>query len=431
MNCRFLQTDFYKSSVKANDITPYLMFEGVTPDFNEIEKLESLARGIDNMNVNVYGIHDSDTGKTEYIAVNDFWKVYTFNATNLKTLGDVTAKVPSKKKTPSGSFAFLNFLSSAHPLPEPETKNHLTFLTSVSLVPWIKSTISLIRINSVHKRELIAKWTVDKVPYMHSFSCTKHYAVIFASPFYVNTLKMIKSAKPFESLDWFPAEQTTIYVIKLASGEVTTLHTATMFTMHHVNAFETNDGQIVVDVSSYPGPDFVSDLQVEILLNPAKRNSFDPYALLKRYVIDPTLGDIKLEYFEPSAKVPYSAKIDMPAINEKYRYQKYCYVYGITLKYDNISLSSIAVVKKNLCGEKDKDAAWTLKGHYPVEPWFIASPGATEEDDGVLMVPIIDGYNGTSYLAILDTKTMDIVNKAYLPTVLPYSLHGRFFPDVV
>lgn len=417
--------------MKADDITPYLMFEGVTPDFNEIEKLECLSRGIDNMNVNVYGIKDGSTGKTDYIAVNDFWKVYTFNATNLTTFGPVTAKVPNRDKTPTGSFAFLNFLSSAHPLPESDTSNHVTFLSSVSLLPWEKSTISLVRLKSVHDRELIARWPVEKVPYMHSFSVTKHYAVFFASPFYVNTLKMIKNAKPFLSLDWLPEEKTTVYVVNTTSGEVITLKTDTMFCMHHLNAFEADDGSIVVDVSSYPSPEFVADLQIEILMDVKKRNAFDPHALLKRYVIDVTSGMITLQRFEASIHVPYSVNLDMPVINENYRYKKYCYVYGIVLKHDNISLSSIALVKKNLCGLKDQDASWTVQGHYPVEPWFIPSPNAKDEDDGILMVPVIDGFNSTSYLAILDAKTMHTVNIAYLPTVVPYSLHGRFFTEIV
>ena len=406
------------------------MFEGVVPDFNEADKLICLARGIDNMNVNVYGITDQDTGKTDYIAVNDFWKVYTFNATSLTTFGPVTAKVPSSEKHDTGEFAFLNFLSSAHPLPESDSPSHVTFLSSVSLDPFVKSTISLVRLKSVHDRHLIARWSVDKVPYMHSFSVTKKYAIFFASPFYVNVLKMIKSAKPFASLDWLPDEPTTVYVIEISTGKVTTLKTDTMFCMHHVNAFEADDGLIVVDVSSYPSPEFVSDLQIEILMNRTRRNAFDPHALLKRYVIDMSAGEITLQHFEPSIHVPYSVNLDMPAINENYRYKDYCYVYGIVLKHDNISLSSIALVKKNLCGNTTEDASWKLNGHYPVEPWFVPTPNAKHEDDGILMVPVINGNNATSYIAILDAKTMHMVNWSYLPTILPYSLHGRFFTEI-
>ena len=59
--------------------------------------------------------------------------------------------------------------------------------------------------------------------------------------------------------------------------------------------------------------------------------------------------------------------IDMPTINEKYRFQHYCKVYGIVLKKDNITLSKISIAKKDLCGNIEEDAEWFEEGHYPVE----------------------------------------------------------------
>ena len=412
------------------DIAAYLMFEGVSPPFNEAEKLEALARGIDNMNVNVYKLHDVERNVSEYIALNDFWKVYKFNPSNLSTDGAVTADIPSKN-TPVGKFAFLSFLSSAHPLPEPGTNNHFTFLSSVSLVPWIKSTISLIRINSLSKRQLVAQWNVEKVPYMHSFSVTENYAILFSSPFYVNTIKMIKSAEPFESLDWFPDENTKVYVVNIKTGKVKTLETDNMFCMHFVNAFEDESGKIIVDASSYPNPDFVGSLQIEVLMDPVRRNSFDAHALIKRYVIDVESEEIGLLHFEPSISVPFSVKLDMPVINEDFRYKKYCYIYGLVLKSDEIRLSNISIVKKNICGQPEEDRSWFSEGHYPVEPWFVNHPDSQSEDHGLIMFPVIDGHNASSYLAILDARDMSLVTKAYLPTIVPYNLHGRFFPDVI
>lgn len=425
-----LQSEFYQKSQKENDIAPFLMFEGVTPAFNEIQKLEALSRGLDNLNVNVFTFYNEVMKAMDFVVLSDFWKVYQINPSNLSTIGSVTADVPEGNSS-TGSLAFLSFLSSAHPLPEYGTTNRFTFLSSVSLVPWIKSTISLIRINSTKKRQLVARWKVEKVPYMHSFSVTKHYVVIFASPFYVNTIKMVKTAEPFTSLDWFPDEKTNIYVVKIATGEVTSLQVDNMFCMHFVNAFENPDGKIVVDASTYPNPDFVGSLQMDILMDPVRRNSFDTHALLRRYVIDVDNQAVEVSKFESSVSVPFSIYLDMPVINELYRYRTYCYVYGLVLKTDDVNLSHIALVKKNVCGDPQKDKYWQVEDHYPVEPWFVAFPKADAEDDGYLMVPVIDGHKGMSYLAILDARDMRLVNKAYLPTVVPYNLHGRFFPDVL
>lgn len=424
-----LQSSFYQMSERNMDIASFLMFEGVSPAFSEIQRLEALSRGIDNMNVNVYSVYNKELNGTEYFTLNDFWKVYKFDPFDLSTLGPVTASTPMKERT-VGNLGFLSFLSSAHPLPEKKTSSHFTFLSSVSLVPWMKSTISLIRINSLTDRELVARWNVKKVPYMHSFSVTEHYVVLFSSPFYVNTLKMIKSAEPFESLDWFPEEQTEVIVITIATGEVKRLRTENVFCMHFVNAFESDDGKIIVDASTYPNPDFVGSLQIDVLLDPVRRNNFDAHALLKRYVIDIKTESVGVHNFEHSESVPFSHKLDMPVINENYRHVNYCNIYGIVLKSDETRLSNISIVKKNICGHPDMDKSWHIDGHYPVEPWFVSNPDGTEEDDGYLMVPVIDGPGGRSYLAILDAKDLRLTNKAYLPTIVPYNLHGRFFPDI-
>jgi hypothetical protein len=39
--------------------------------------------------------------------------------------------------------------------------------------------------------------------------------------------------------------------------------------MHHINAFE-NGKEIIVDISSYPNPNFVKNLEVNILRDPIK-----------------------------------------------------------------------------------------------------------------------------------------------------------------
>ena len=44
------------------------------------------------------------------------------------------------------------------------------------------------------------------------------------------------------------------------------------------------------------------------------------------------------------------------------------------------------------------------------------------------LVPLLDTKIRKSYLYILDAKTMNVMNRAKLPTIVPYSFHGSFFP---
>lgn len=426
---RFIRSNFYKSSKKSGTIAPYLLFQSVTPPFSYVEKVQCLVRGLDNMNVNIYGFSHTKSGQQEYAALSDFWILYKINIQTLATKHKVVPKVKDTSSSLSWlqDKGFLDLLSSSHPLPEPGTTHHLTFLSSVAVLPWDSNTISLIRIVSMKRRKVVAKWPVDRVPYMHSFSVTATKAILLASPFYVNVVCMATKAEPFSCLDWLPNEQSTFYIVDLKTGQVTTIKTTNIFTMHHINAFDLSKKEMMMDVSSYPSPDFVSHLQLRLLRDPSARNSFDAHARLKRFCIN--IGTKTVQEVPLGNTQSLASLLDMPVINEAYRSKQYCYAYGLVLKTDNITLSSIAIVKKDLCQNGRGDRAWQVPGNYPVEPWFVADPKGEREDEGLLLLPVLDGVRRVTYMAVLDATDLSLINHADLPTNIPYSLHGRFFPD--
>lgn len=65
-----------------------------------------------------------------------------------------------------------------------------------------------------------------------------------------------------------------------------------------------------------------------------------------------------------------------------------------------------------------------------MEGWFVPNPKGSSEDDGVLMVPVLVGNIGKSYILLLDPKTMKPFTKAFLPMVVPFHFHGRLFGNV-
>lgn len=430
---RFIRSMFYKSSMKANTITPYLLFQSVDPPFGYLEMLQCLLRGIDNMNVNIYAFQNPKNKLIEYAAMSDFWIIYKVTIDKLSTKHKVVPKITKNRKSTVSdldSTGFLNLLSSSHPLPEPGTNNHLNFLSSVAILPWGSSMMNLMRIKSLKRRSIVAQWSVDRVPYMHSFSVTKTKAVLLASPFYVNVMCMARKAEPFSCLDWYPNEPATLYIVDLKLGNVTTITMNTIFAMHHVNAYELSNGSIIMDVSSYPSPDFVNHLQLHVLRDPVKRNSFAAHAQLKRIFIDMIKLQAREIPLDPTPTPPLTSLLDMPVINEAYRSKHYCFVYGLVLKTDNKTLSKVAIVKKDVCHGGQGDRMWQLDGHYAVEPWFVAHPQGVDEDDGLVLVPVLHGARKQTYLIVLDARTLKLINKAVMPTNIPYSLHGRFFPGV-
>ncbi|XP_076439752.1 retinoid isomerohydrolase-like [Babylonia areolata] len=430
---RFLGSSFYNDSMASGTISPYLLFEGPTPPFDLLERLQALLRGLDNMNVNVYSFPGDDRGEQDYVALSDYWKAYRFSPLDLSTGRSVTGVVEGRGEGKVGEVvsgaSFLDLLSSAHPLPEPGTGHHLTFLSSVSVLPFVRDRLQLVRIRSTTEREVVAAWPVDRVPYMHSFSVTASHALLLAHPFYVSVSCMVYEATPFNCLEWSQHSPSALYVVELRTGKVVELSMENVFTMHHINAYDAGPGRIVMDISAYPDPSFVGSLRLSTLRDPVARNAFPAHAHLQRYHVDLVRGTVTRVHLTPPSPA-FISYLDMPTLNERFRSRRYCFVYGLVLKTDNETLSHIAIVKRDVCG-KGGDRFWLVPHHYPVEPVFVPHPQGVEEDEGVVLVPMIDGPSGRSYMAVLDARDLRVVSRAVLPTLVPYSLHGRFFQHVV
>ena len=60
------------------------------------------------------------------------------------------------------------------------------------------------------------------------------------------------------------------------------------------------------------------------------------------------------------------------------------------------------------------------------EPVFVARPGATDEDDGVLLAVGTSQRADAAALAIIDARTMALVASAEVGSSIPLGFHGSF-----
>ncbi|TNN40278.1 Beta,beta-carotene 15,15'-dioxygenase [Liparis tanakae] len=75
---------------------------------------------------------------------------------------------------------------------------------------------------------------------------------------------------------------------------------------------------------------------------------------------------------------------------------------------------------------------WTQENCFPSEPVFVASPGAVEEDDGVILSSVISADPKVSpFLLVLDAKTWEEMGRASIPVQVHMDLHGLFIPAAV
>ena len=205
------------------------------------------------------------------------------------------------------------------------------------------------------------------------------------------------------------------------------MKTEPRFMAHVINSYEIGNSTIVIDYTTCPDLQIISDLGIDSMLDPVRRNKV-PYerCQIRRFVLHLDVGKIDVIKFKSRNGLEFLNKFDMPSINENYLYRKYCVVYGLAPKADGKCFANTTLVKKNMCGN-NQDMYWNEPYHYPSEPTFVPRPNAVDEDDGILLDVILDGKKRKSYIGIFDAKTMKRVNKGYLPVHIPYVLHGRFF----
>ncbi|XP_019490307.1 PREDICTED: beta,beta-carotene 15,15'-dioxygenase [Hipposideros armiger] len=85
------------------------------------------------------------------------------------------------------------------------------------------------------------------------------------------------------------------------------------------------------------------------------------------------------------------------------------------LKYDILTKSSLN---------------WGEEHCWPGEPLFVPTPGARDEDDGIILSAIISSNpQKPPFLLILDAKSFTELARAYVDVEMHLDLHGLFIPD--
>ena len=73
-------------------------------------------------------------------------------------------------------------------------------------------------------------------------------------------------------------------------------------------------------------------------------------------------------------------------------------------------------------------SVWSSATVFPSEPVFVARPGATREDDGVLLFLGYDTLRRESFMGVLEASDMSEAARVYCGTRCPVSFHGHWIP---
>lgn len=345
-------------------------------------------------------------------------------------------------------------LSSAHAQRDPVTGDLFNF--NLDLVP--ATVYRIFRVDAATgKTHVLAKVRDANLypAYIHSLFLTENYVVLCipSSRYAMNGLviplkmslvgAMLPFDKSYES-QWLVVDR------RHGRGLVARFSTPASFFFHSVNAFEEQvaklaaggektETEISLDMVMYDTTDVISNFYYDVILNrnDATQKHFgenerhrDLRARLVRYkyrMPSETNAPISIGTAEESISIPAPHVGELPTINPAFTAKPYRYVYS----GPNRGLSTVT---DSLC-KTDLHTREALlwagpSGHSPGEAIFVARPGGTDEDDGVLLSVVLDGTTQRSYLLCLDARKMEELGRAEADFAIGMGFHGIHMPVV-
>jgi carotenoid cleavage dioxygenase-like enzyme len=350
----------------------------------------------DNANVNVVPSRDGYLALTETIAP------VAFDGVTLETRGAL-----AYEDEVAGQ------MTTAHTQYDPERRATFNIVTQIGRV----SQYQVVRIpDGTLRREVIATIAVDKPGYIHAFATTARYVIVVEYPLVVNPLDLLVRRKPFiENYRWEPGRGTRIHVVAKDGGaKAGTYETDAFFAFHPINAFE-ESGSIVLDISAYRDAGIIADFKLERLL--ADEPKQIARAEFRRLRLVPGTSAAGVERIAAEAT-------ELPTIARANAAKPYTFAYGVDAAGDGGWSAFDAVVKVDT--RDGSVGRWSAVDAYPGEPVFVGRPGASDEDDGCLLSVVLDAKAGTSYLLVLDARTLTETARATVPHHIPFGFHGLF-----
>lgn len=394
---RFLLSDDYDQVVnKKNPHYGGFASTANSTIWEAIQNFFSPNPGIQNASVNVF-----QYGK-KTIALTEVPLPVAFDLKTLQTLGSFHYQDDLPKA---------RCWESAHPHLDFASKDIFNYL--IEFGP--ESHYILYRIpNGSSSRKPIAKIPALFPSYMHSFAMTEHYLILTEFPLIINPLSLMQGKSLMQSMSWKPEQRSRFLVVNKQSGEIVAhAETDPFFSFHHANAYESGE-DLVIDLVAYPDVSMMTEIFPEA---PVPSDSQTPYwkSRLMRY-------RYSLPRNEIVAEIVLEKELEFPRLDDRLDGKPYRYLY-LTLSYQG----SGGLVKVDQQTRAFK--TYLQEDSEAVEPIFVPAPGATLEDDGVILTIAFNRQKESSYLLALDGQTFEEIGRAKLPFPIPDSFHGQFFRE--
>ncbi|KAL4796801.1 carotenoid oxygenase [Aspergillus venezuelensis] len=351
-------------------------------------------------------------------------------------------------------------LSASHAETDPETGDVYNYNLSFGRT----TTYRVFRVSAATGETSILASFPGIPSYMHSFFLTKNHVVIcvwnahispqdLAKGSYVGALKEFDGSLPAK---WYVVDR------RHGNGLVATYESPAFFCFHAINAWEETSPDnpsrtdIVAECITYKNIDVIKKLYYEYLPSnsPAaypgsetKNHGGKTQSQITRFRLPgiPTASSPKIlnagaagsssqettpEPTPPTVSQSKQAVLtstscasispELPTQNPLYHTSPHRYTYAVVDR--GYSTFFDGIMKFDSVTSETK--IWSAHAQSPGEAIFVPDPNGKEEDDGVLLSVVLDGFSGNSYLLVLDAKSMEEIGRASVKGVVAFGFHG-------
>jgi carotenoid cleavage dioxygenase-like enzyme len=255
---------------------------------------------------------------------------------------------------------------------------------------------------------------VSHGPMIHDCAITARFAVILDLPVTFSMSALIAGSMfPFR---WNPAHPARVGLLPRGGdgSQVIWCDVDPCYVFHVANAYDTDDGGMILDVVAY------DKMFAETVLGPdAPRGAFE------RWTIDPVERRVRRAVIDPHPQ-------DFPRIDERRSGQPYRYAYAMMLPEtaDPAFLSGDSLFKHDL--QTGLRSVHSFGAHrYPGEFVFVPAHANAAEDEGWLIGLVVNALDQTTDLVIVDARDFAgaPVASVHIPHRIPPGFHGNWLPQ--
>lgn len=330
-------------------------------------------------------------------------------------------------------------MSASHPRSDPLTGDVFNF----NLSPGPVSIYRVFHVSAATGKTSILATFPGTPAYIHSLNITEDFVLLCVWNSHVKLDEVGKGSFKDTIMPVDPTQPATWYVVdrKHGKGLVATYESPAFFCFHTINAFQEQSKDdpskidIVADLVRMESSDFL-----DLVLYKNMKSSLSTakeFAATRTDEMRTTFSRFRLPTLpaEPSEEI-LRATLDwsfgkafspeLPTMNPRLATKKHRYTYAASFR--GASTLTDGIIKFDC--ETKEICLWADHGHSPGEPIFVANPGGVNEDDGVLLSVVLDGFREHSYLLCLDARNLTELGRANMKGAVGFGFHGQHVSTV-